>query len=66
MSKAVDRKLEKIQNQYLRKVTGAYRAVNSHILEKEVNVPPIPWIMNELVAKAVRRHHSTRGGRTVR
>jgi hypothetical protein len=40
--------------------------VNSRILEKEVNIPPIPWTMNELVAKAVRRHHSTRGGRTVR
>jgi hypothetical protein len=65
-SKAVDRKLEKIQNQYLRKVTGAYRAVNSRILEKEANIPPIPWIMNELVAKAVGRHHSTRGGQTVR
>jgi exonuclease III len=65
-SKAVDRKLETIQNQYLRKVTGAYRAVNRRILEKEADVPPITWTMNELVAKAVGRHHSTRGGRTVR
>jgi hypothetical protein len=64
-SKALDRKLETIQNQFLRKATGAYRAVNSRILEKEANVPPISWTMNELVAKAVGRHHSTRGGRTV-
>jgi hypothetical protein len=61
-SKAIARRLKTIQNQYLRKATGAYRAVNSRILEKEANVPPITWTMNKLAAKAVGRHHSTRGG----
>ncbi len=64
-NKTTIQKLETIQNQYLRKATGAYRAVNTRILEKEANVPPIKWILDELAAKAVGRHQSTRGGRIV-
>jgi hypothetical protein len=64
-NKTTVKKLEIIQNQHLRKATGAYRAVNTRILEKEANIPPIAWAMDELVAKTVGRHQTTKGGRIV-
>ena len=63
--KAIVKKLETIQNQHLRKATGAYRAVSARILEKEANVPPIARTLDAIVAKTVGRHHSTKGGRIV-
>jgi hypothetical protein len=64
-SKAIQRRLEVAQNQHLRKATGAYRAVNARILEKEANIPPITWTMNELAAKAAGRRQTSRGGHTI-
>ena len=60
--KSLDQQLNTIQNQFLRKVTGAYRAVNGRILEKEAHVEPITSTLDRLVAKAVQRHTSSVGG----
>jgi hypothetical protein len=61
----VDRQLETTQNHFLRKVSGAYRAVGSRVLEKETNIPPISMALDKLVASGVRRQAITAGGRTV-
>ena len=44
--KHVDRKLEVLQNKNLRKVLGAYRAVESRILEKEADIPLISIVLS--------------------
>ncbi len=63
--KSVDRQLETTQNHFLRKISGAYRAVTGRVLEKETNIPPIPMALDKLVASAIRRQATTVGGRTV-
>jgi hypothetical protein len=63
--KATDRLLETIQNQFLRKILGAYRAVTARILEKESDTPPITVTLEKLTAKAVKRQATSIGGRTV-
>ena len=53
--KGIDDKLEVAQNKFLRKTLGAYRAVNSRILEKEAETEPITVALEGLAAKVVRR-----------
>jgi exonuclease III len=63
--KTVDRQLETTQNHFLRKVSGAYRAVGSRVLEKETNTPPISIALNKMAASGIRRQAITAGGHTV-
>ena len=63
--KATDRLLETIQNQFLRKILGAYRAVTARILEKESDTPLITITLEKLTAKAVKRQATSIRGRTV-
>lgn len=63
--KATDRQLETAQNQCLRKILGAYKAVNARILEKEADIPPITTTLEKLTAKAVRRQATSIGGRII-
>ena len=65
-TKTVDRQLDTIQNSHLRKVTGAYKAVNGRLLEKESDTPPITTRLEALSAKAMRRYEQSIGGRIVR
>jgi Reverse transcriptase (RNA-dependent DNA polymerase) len=65
-TKTIDRQLETIQNSQLRKITGAYKAVNRRILEKESDTPPITTRLEILAAKATRRYEQSIGGRIVR
>ena len=64
--KTIDKQMEVIQNQFLRKSLGAYRAVGARILEKESDTPPVTITLDQLAAKAVRRQATSIGGRTVR
>jgi hypothetical protein len=63
--KATDRLLEKIQNQFLRKMLGAYRAVSTRVLEKESDTLLIIVTLEKLIAKAVKRQATSIRGRTV-
>jgi hypothetical protein len=54
-----------MQNKFLRKTLGAYRAVNGRILEKEADTEPITVTLEKLTAKAIRRQVTSVGGRTV-
>jgi len=53
--KAIDKKLEILQNKSLRTVLGAYRAVNTRILEKEAAIPPISIVLAAQTANATKR-----------
>jgi len=53
--KTIDRKLETLQNKSLRTVLGAYRAVNTRILEKEAAIPPISVVLAAQIANATKR-----------
>ena len=61
-TKTVDRQLDKIQNSYLRQVTGAYKAAHGRLLEKESDTPPITTRLETLIAKATRRYKQSIGG----
>src|ERR1700754_813150 len=65
-TKTVDRQLDKVQNRYLRQVTGAYKAVHGRLLEKESDTPPITTRLETLTAKATRRYKQSIGGQIVR
>ena len=65
-TKTVDRQLDKIQNNYLRQVTGAYKATHGRLLEKESDTPPITTRLETLTAKATRRYEQSIGGQIVR
>ena len=53
--KTIDKKLEILQNKSLRTVLGAYRAVNTRILEKEAAIPPISIVLAAQTANATKR-----------
>ena len=53
--KIIDKKLETLQNKSLRTVLGAYRAVNTRILEKEIAVLPISVVLAAQIANIIKR-----------
>ena len=64
--KTIDRKLEILQNGSLRKVLGAYRAVNRRILEKEAAIPPISIFLAAQTANATKRYLTEAATQTIR
>jgi exonuclease III len=64
-TKRADQRLDTTQNQFLRKILGAYRAVHGRVLEKEADIEPITVALEKIAAKAVRRSVTSVGGRTV-
>jgi hypothetical protein len=64
--KYVDRKLEVLQNQTLRRVLGAYRAAGSRTLEKEADVPPISTVPTAQIANATKRRLMGKGAQAIR
>ena len=62
VSKKIQRRLTVIQNKCLRIISGAFKAVNESILEKESYVPPIPLYLDRLSALAKIRHRNAGTG----
>jgi hypothetical protein len=65
-SKAVMQAIQKIQNQGLRAIAGAYKATPIRELEKETFVPPIDIYCSELRALHLRRTYATPVGDFIR
>ena len=51
-------KLEKVQNQCLRRITGAYKTTNIRVLEHEAAIPPLRNHMDGLAFSYTRRHNT--------
>src|SRR5438552_8305775 len=64
--KTIDKKLETLQNKSLRTVLGAYRAVNTRILEKEAAIPPISIILAAQTANATKRILTGAAAKTIK
>jgi hypothetical protein len=63
--KSTGKQLETLQNQGLRRILGAYKAVSSAVLEKEADIPPIEATLSKVVANSLKRRHQTKGGQVV-
>ena len=63
--KSTGKQLEILQNQGLRRILGAYRAVSSAVLEKEADIPPIEATLFKVVANSLKRRYQTKGGQVV-
>jgi hypothetical protein len=61
--KYIGNQLVVLQNQGLRKILGAYKAVNGAVLEKEADIPPIEDTLSKVVANSLKRRYQTSGGR---
>lgn len=57
-----EKKLEILQNNSLRNITGAFKRTSTETLEKETFIPPIHITLDELQDRTVLRHRET--GRT--
>jgi hypothetical protein len=64
--KMIDKKLEVLQNKNLRRILGAYRAVEGRILEKEAGIAPISTILTASVANATRRRLTSKAANVIR
>ena len=49
-------KLTKVQNKYLRVITGVYRATPTAVLETEAYIPPLDLFLDAKLARFRRRH----------
>jgi hypothetical protein len=63
--KFIGKQLETLQNQGLRRILGAYKAVNSAVLEKEADIPPIEATLSKAVANSLKRRYQTKGGQEI-
>ena len=62
----MDYKLEVLQNKNLRRVLGAYRAVESRILKKEADIPLISIVLTAQAASAIKRKLTGKGAETIK
>ena len=54
--KGLTQPLEKVQNQALRQITGAYKSVPAAVLQREADIPPIHLYAQDLARQAAKRN----------
>ena len=65
ITKNTNQQLETIQNSYLWRVIGVYKATSGRLLEKELDTPLIIIYLKVLVARAMRRYKQSIGDRVI-
>ena len=63
--KGLTQPLEKIQNQALRHITGAYKSVPAAVLQREADVPPIHLYTQDLARQSAAKNNDSQASRYI-
>ncbi|SLM39698.1 Reverse transcriptase domain [Lasallia pustulata] len=63
--KARQMRLERLQNRFLRRITGAYRATKVEVLQNEAHIPPLDIYMDKLALDYQDRNRGSTGNEII-